>query len=328
MRTALLRIAPILHLTRVSSAVAAVGNVWFVILWTRASGGHEPDPGGVASMPAWQALGAGGLSAVGLYAYGAALNDALDAKRDRMLHPARPLASGGLASSDAVGVIIAMLLAAALGATAFGIGAVTLTLLLAAVILGLNAAGKYVPAVGLVLLSLLYAGHMMVPNTRLTFIWPVWLVMTHTLLVAAVTHVVGRRVPRLTTRAIVFAALGWAACSALLFWVGWERSGRPTWFWPDWVSPVAAAYPLILVLPLILIAVWKVRQHGPGARAADKLRRYGSIWLPLYGSAWLLGAGHAGEAAVLGGLAALTFLGMTFLREVYGLVESPVTFRR
>ncbi|MCC6660911.1 MAG: hypothetical protein IT437_08500 [Phycisphaerales bacterium] len=328
MRTALLRIAPILHLTRVSSAVAAVGNVWFVILWTRASNGREPDPGGITTMPLWQALGFSAVSAAGLYAYGAALNDALDAKRDRTLHPARPLASGGLASADAVGVIIVMLLAAVFGATAFGMSAVTLTLALSGIILCLNAAGKYVPAVGLVLLSLLYAGHMMVPNTRLTFVWPVWLVMTHTLLVAAVTHVVGRRVPRLTARAVVAAAIGWAACSALLFGLGWERSGRPTWFWPDWVSPAAAAYPLALVPPFIGIAVWKIRQHGPGIRAADKVRRYGSIWLPLYGAAWLLGAGHEAGAVVLGGLAAVTFLGMTFLREVYGLVESPVTFRR
>ena len=41
MREVVLRIAPVLRLTRVSGAFAAVGNVWFVVLWTRANAAED-----------------------------------------------------------------------------------------------------------------------------------------------------------------------------------------------------------------------------------------------------------------------------------------------
>jgi 4-hydroxybenzoate polyprenyltransferase len=324
----MLRIAPILHLTRVSSAFAAVGNVWFVILWTRANAGHEGGVALLADAPLWFLLPAGALSALGLYIFGALLNDALDLKRDRTIHPSRPLPSGNVSIDAAVGMIVLALLAAVLGATAFGTTAVLLTLTLAAAILVLNAAGKFIPGAGLVLLGLVYAGHMMVPNARLKFVWPVWLVMTHALCVGGLAHVMARRVPRLSTRAVIAAAAGWAFWSGVLFWIGWERADRPAWFWPPWVDPVTAAWPLALIPPFALIAAWKIRQHGPGPRAADKIGRYGSLWLPLYAAAWLIGAGHSAQGLVLLGLAAAALVGMTMLREVYGLVESPLAFKR
>lgn len=328
MRTLLLRIAPVLHLTRISSSFAAVGNTWFVILWTRASPEHEPGAAGLLSESLWIQLAAGAASALGLYTFGACLNDTLDVKRDRTLRPDRPLAAGQLPLTAALALIVSALLVAVLGATAFGTAAVVVTLLVAWAIFLFNSAGRFVPGIGLVLLGLIYAGHMLVPNVSLRFIWPVWLVMTHALVVGGVMHVMGRRVPRLSVRAVVAATIGWAFWSGVLFWIGWERTGRPTWFWPEWVNPVTAAWPLALVPPFVAVCVWKVRQHGPGPRAAEKLGRYGSLWLPLYGAAWLFGAGRAVAGAALLGLAALALVGMTLLRELYGLVEQPLTFRR
>ncbi len=327
MRRVLARFAPVLHLTRVSTAFAAVGNVWFVILWTRAIE-EEPGTAALTLRPLWLLLIGGAASATGLYAFGAALNDLLDTKRDRALRPERPIASGQLPLEAAFSVVAGTLMVAVLGATVFGTTATVLTLALAAAILVFNAAGKFIPAVGLVLLGLIYAGHMLVPNPSLRFIWPVWLVMTHALVVAAVCHRIARKVPTISARAGVAAAAGWGLSTVVLLWAGLGRRDEGDGLWPDWVSPGAAIPPLLLA---VLCAAWcwrRVRMTGPGPRAAEKVGRYGALWLTLYGAGWLFGAGHTPEAWILVALAVAGFAGMTVLREWYALMEDPVAYRR
>src|SRR4051812_1828826 len=134
MREALLRIAPVLHLTRVTTAFGVVANTWFVILWSLANREHEPGAEGLRG-PLWLELLAGALVALGLFGFGAALNDILDLKRDRTFHPERPLASGEISMEGAVAFVVVAMIAAVLGATAFGTGAVLLTLVLQGAIL-------------------------------------------------------------------------------------------------------------------------------------------------------------------------------------------------
>ncbi len=68
MRTWIARIIPALRLARVSVAFAAVANVWFVILWTRASS-HEP--GTAALKPGANGLwGLGNAEWSGTFAHG------------------------------------------------------------------------------------------------------------------------------------------------------------------------------------------------------------------------------------------------------------------
>ncbi|QKK08773.1 MAG: UbiA family prenyltransferase [Planctomycetota bacterium] len=189
------RISPILYLTRVTTAFAAVANVWFVILWSSRVAEEAPTPH-LDDKPMWALLLGGAASALGLYSYGTCLNDLLDVRRDRALRPERPLASGQLSIETAAVTVALTLIIAVLGATVFGTASVLLTLALAFGILFFNTAARFVPAVGLVVLGLLYAGHILVPNPGLRFMWPVWLVMTHALIVAAATHVLARKVPR------------------------------------------------------------------------------------------------------------------------------------
>lgn len=328
MRTLLLRLAPAVRLTRVTSAFAGVANVWFVILWSRAEAEHEGPPPELLREPLWLLLFGGAVMALGLYAFGACLNDVLDVKRDRTLRPDRPLASGRLSLEAALTLVVCTLIAAVAGAALFGTGAVLLLLLVAGAILIFNSAARFVPGIGLVLLGLIYAGHMAVPNIWLRFVWPVWLVMTHALVIATVTHVIGRRVPRLSGRAAAAAVLGWVFWTVLIAWIGWERTGRPAWAWPAWVDPVLPVWPLALAIPLAAWCYAKVRQHGVGPRAADKIGRYGSLWVPLYNAAWLMGAGHYGSGLLVLGLAAATVVGISALRTGYGLVEEPLRYRR
>src|SRR5690348_11445828 len=77
MRRTLMRLAPILHLTRVTTAFAAVANVWFVILWSSRCP-DEPATRAIQEMPLWALLLGGAMNALGLFAYAASLNDILD----------------------------------------------------------------------------------------------------------------------------------------------------------------------------------------------------------------------------------------------------------
>jgi 4-hydroxybenzoate polyprenyltransferase len=349
-RRFILRILPALQLARVTGAFAAVANVWFVILWTHGhpmavvpgAVGFGGDPAKVPTTGEWRTdvfgqmplallLAGACLNAVGLFSSATALNDLLDFRRDQALHPERPLPSGRLSHDRAITVVVGTFGLAVLGATPLGITAVLLTLVVAGAILFFNAAGKFVPGVGLVVLGLIYAGQMVIPNLHLRFVIPVWLVMTHALLVAAWVHVLGRRAPGISTRATFFAMTGWVFWTLVMFGVGWWRNTG--WrgeggLWPVWVPAWAGVAPLLLAVGFALLVWRRVHLLGRGPRVAEKIARYGALWLSLYGAAWLFGAGLALEGWVLTGLAVVGVLGMTVIREVVALLEQPMGYRR
>ena len=319
------RAAPILRLSRVTSAFAAIANVWFVVLWVRADPANEPGNPSIADEPLWLLLAGAAASALGLYAFSAGLNDVLDARRDRTLRPDRPIPAGTVGVDVALVFVLGALLLAFLGAVAFGRAGVVLTVVVAFAIVIFNTAARFVPAFGLVLLGLIYAGHMLVPDPWLVFVWPVWLVMTHAMIVGLLTHTLGRKVPKLSQRAFLFAGLGWIFWSLVLLWIGAARAGV---LWPQWVEPTAAVPPAVLAAAFVALTVRRLMQYGGGPRAADKIGRYGSLWLGLYGTGWLLGQGLMTGAAIEGALVLCGFLGMTILRELHGLAEQPVGYRR
>ncbi|MFI4896480.1 MAG: UbiA family prenyltransferase [Phycisphaerales bacterium JB059] len=327
MRRLLQQLAPVLRLTRVTTAFAAVANVWFLILWTRAHTGYELPEASAAMQdrPLWVLLLAGAGSALGLFSYGTSLNDVTDLHRDRSMKLDRPIGEGQISPEAVVLSVAGSLILAVLGATAFGTLAVLLTLLVALAILVFNVLGKFVPGFGMVLLGVIYAGHMLTPNVHARFLIPVWLVMTHALVLAGLTHRLARRTPPISRRAFVFAFIGWASVSTALAMLMWARVGT---LWPEWVSPTAWIGPAVLAGLFVAMVVRRVRTLGVGPRAAEKVSRYGSLWLALYACAWLMGAGQIRAMAVMGVLAGAGFLGMTMLRELYALGEHPVGYRR
>ena len=371
------RVLPALQLTRVTGAFAAVANVWFVVLWSRV---HVEEPATVAIKggPLWLLLAGAAANALGLFTFATALNDILDWRRDKALFPERPLPAGRMSMDQAVTLAVATFGLAVLGATVLGMSSVLLTLTVGGAILFFNATGKHIPAVGLVLLGLIYAGQMVVPNLNLRFVWPVWVVMTHALAVGAVSHLVANKSPGVSVRASAFAGAGWLFWSAVILGVGYWRAGENgaagvegavgpaaldaagvaasagagaaggttggaagamgaggagseaghAAFWPGWVSPWAAAYVLALALLFALLVYRRVRTHGRGRRAADKIARYGALWLALYACAFMVAERLWAESIILGVLTLTGFLGMTVLREVFVLIEHPVSYRR
>jgi 4-hydroxybenzoate polyprenyltransferase len=327
-RRLLTRISPALHLARVTTAFAAVANVWFVILWTHASRPREPATAAFDSMPLWALLAGGAVNALALFAFATTLNDVLDYRRDQFTHPERPIPSGRVSVDGAITLVVCTLGAAVLGATVLGTQAVLLTLLIAGAILFFNAAGKYIPGVGLVVLGLIYAGQAVIPNLNLRFVWPVWLIMTHALLIGAAAHIAGQKSPALSTRAVLFAGVGWAFWSGVMLAVGWARNRGEGGLWPDWVKPSAVIGPVLLIVLFAALSWRRVILLGRGPRAAEKIARYGALWLALYACAWMLGQNYAAGALILIALTTAGFLGMTILREIYVMLEHPMGYRR
>lgn len=335
----LARVAPVVRLTRVSSAFAAIANVWFVILWSRAA---DPEHAVLVASgrrigPLWLDLLAGACAAGGLYAFGACVNDVMDSSRDKAMRRGRPIAEGLVSPAAAMLVGATSLIIATMGAVSFGQPAVVLTCLLAVAVIGFNTLGKFIPGIGMVLLALIYAAHMLVPNIHLRFLWPVWLVMTHALIVSGLAHAVGRRAPPLTPRAVFAAVLGWVFWSALIAGLAASRSGRGSLgdgefslgvLWPGWVGGAGPILVGLLAAVFFVLILRRLKTLGMGPRTAEKINRYGSLWLPIYACGWLTGAGHTTEGLIMAGLALLGFLGMSALREVYAAVEHPIGYRR
>lgn len=318
-RTVAVKLASAVRLTRLTMAFGAVSDVWFVILLTRGTGSY---PGlTAAEMPLGAALLAGAVVAVGLFAYGAALNDVLDVRHDSAFSPDRPIPAGRIKLGQAVVVTVGALIIAVLGAAFLGQPALWVALLVAAGILFYNAAGKYIPAVGLVTIGLIHAAHMFIPNAKLDFTLPVWLVLTHAMLIAVAVHRLEDKRPRLTRRSVAAAIAGWAFWSSLVIGLGAWRGG----LWPG-VPLLAAAWPAGAVVGFAVVAWWKTSTVS-GATAAEKLKRYGAMWQALYGGAWLMALGLNEPAAWLGAFAVFGFAAMTLIKEVTGFSGRPVVYR-
>ncbi len=178
------------------------------------------------------------------------------------------------------------------------------------------------PTVGLVTIGLIHAAHMLIPNARLSFTLPVWLVLTHTMGIATAVHLLEDKRPRLTRRSIAASAVGWLFWSSLIVAVGVWRGG----LWPTQTPLWAALWPGVAVLAFVVVAQWKTTAVPPSA-AAEKLKRYGAMWQALYGAAWLLTLDLKVQAAWLGAIAVTGFAAMTLIKEATGLSGRPIAYR-
>lgn len=329
-RSRLAKLTDVLQLTRFATAFAAVGNVWLVILWTRGTpeelaGMAEGTP--LKTAPLIVLLLGGAVAAIGLYAFTLGLNDIVDRRRDRALGEDRPLPNGRIGLDLATIIVAGSVFAAVLGASFFGTAAVRLTVVVAAAALAFNVLGKFVPGAGPLLLGLIFAGHMVIPNIQLQFVWPVIVVMTHALAIEWAAWIIGRRSPSMSRRAVAAITLGWLFWAAVILLIGsYNASGLADW--PAWPNPIAALLIAALAVLFVIYMTHKVRATGPGPRAAEKLRRYGAIWLVLYAVAWVLTEGLWVATGILAALGVIGLVVMTIAREAYHLAHQPMGYRR
>lgn len=316
------RILAAAEISRLSVAFGAVANVWLVILLARADPRLAELP--AATRPLWQVLCAGAMVAVGFLAFGAALNDFLDAKHDRAFAPDRPLPAGNLPPRRAVQIAVLSLFTGVLGAIPFGNTALFAAMALAAIILVYDAFAKHVPAFGIVTAGLATACSMLVACVESNALVPVWLAMSQTMGVGALAYVLGEKRPRLTARSVAFGGAAWAAASAAIVWIESERNDGE--LLSAFEDPRRLLLPAAVVLLGGLVGAWKLR-HARGPRASDKILRYGSLWKSLVASAWLVAAGMPAEGVAIAGVALGIFAIVALLRELGPQLAEPVSWR-
>lgn len=323
-RRALLRMLTAIELTRVTMAAGAISDLWLVILITRADDAYSYLP--AYRLPLAGVLTVGAVLALALFAFGGALNDLLDARHDRAFSPHRPIPAGKVRSGQAAVMTLGALLMAMVASSAFGAAGIVLTSLAAAGILAYDAAGKHIPAMGLLTIGIVHAVHMFVPNHQLTFTLPIWMVMTHATAVAVALHLLERKRPALTPRAVAAAALGWLAVSAAILGASWWQAA-PQGFWPPGLTLLSLGWPLLSVAAFLLLVRRKLRWLPP-ASAAEKLRRYASIWQCVYAVAWLLALDLQREAIGMAIFAGVAVAGMIGIRELTAVLVRPLEYRR
>lgn len=312
------RVISLLRLSRITGAIGAIANLWFVVLWSR-SVEASPQPSGMLIGALFGAAVVGG----GLYAYASAMNDLFDLRRDRALGRERPIARGELKPEAAVLYLVFTLIAALAGALSLGTQSVLLALIVATGVAIYNAAGKLVPGIAFLLLASLFASAMLIPNTSMQFLWPVWVTMTHWLLISGAAAIVSRRTPRISARAVWFAIVGYLAASLVVLRVSVLRTGS---LWPDWVSLNAGL--LVLAAAGLLVARLVIRRGTDRARTSEKILRYGGLWNGVYGTAWLAGQAERDAALILGGLTLFGFVASVTIREFQAMFEQPITYTR
>lgn len=322
------------QLSRYTMALAAIADVWFVVLWSRhTSVERRWADAALTDAPNWLVLLGSSAMALGMVVFGITLNDLLDLRRDRSLHPDRPIAAGRIAAE--LGLIVALLaaLAGILGAVTLGRHAVVLCVLTLIGILVYNGSARFIPSFGPVALGLVYAAHMLAANPSLRFLLPVWFIMTHTLIVDALAYRIARRRPLLTRRRIAIAGVGWVFWSLVLGALAVQRAhatgsaSRFSALWPAGLDLATIVPPLAVAIGFAVFAAGQFAKPFDRARVADKFKRYGSIWNCLYAVAWLAGAGYWKPAAIVGALTIAGVAGMIALREITGLREHPVGYR-
>jgi len=311
------------ELTRASMAFGAITDLWLIVILSRTRPEYHYMP--VATMPLAQALVASAIIAIGLFAFGATLNDLLDARRDRVFSPHRPLAAGDLGGTQALTVALGSLLMAIAGAVLFGSGALLISLTVAGGLVFYNGAGKYIPGVGIMTIGLLHAAQMLIPNDQFTFTLPAWLAMTHALVVAVAVHILHGKRPPLSRRAIASVVAGWIAWSSVLIGLGVMRSSGS--FWPNDAPLWGALLPVLAAAGFGAVLLRKIPRALTPRIAAEKVARYGALWQSVYAASWLFAWGQFGWGFIALVMAAFAF-GLTIaLKEVSTTLHDPLGFR-
>jgi hypothetical protein len=266
-------------MVRLSLTMSAVSHAWLVLVLSRATALPE-DIGPWRTMPLWQSMLLGTVVAIGMSLFGTLVNDLLDARHDRMFRPHRSMATRRIGRQWAVGGAVGGLLAAIGASMPFGTASTSLCILCAAMVLVYNAAGRFVPGIGLVLLGLIRAIYMLIFNPQLALFWPVWLTTTHVIGVGAAAYVFEGKRPRLWGLQLWGVVAGWAFWSLAM--IGWmsQRS-----------HPTIPAWPVVLaVVGFAASMPWQLGRVSGEREAGRLLTRAGLMWLMVYDIAWLAGA--------------------------------------
>lgn len=316
------RILTAIELTRIAAGFGAVCDIWFVTVLGHIGWRGANSDWSIQSLLI-TLIGAL-MVAIGLFGYGSVLNDLLDVRHDRAFSPGRPLPAGQVRITQALVGLVGLFIIAVLGAMLLGQDSVFLTLIVAAALMFYNAAGRFIPAVGVVTVGLVYAVHMLIPDFRVPLLLAVWLIMSHVMILAVLVHLLEDKRPRISMRGVGGIIAGWACWSTVIL-IARPLRGQP--LWPSELSGLELIWPCAAMLLMAFLGWWKIRTAGTGQRASERLKRYGAAWHAVYAAAWFAALGLWGPAIGFLVLGLIGFTVMTIVREVSGLGPGRLEYR-
>ncbi len=322
----------LLELTRIELVFASISNAWMIVFLSvtlepafRINPTFLAPPQG-RGLPLWVVVLLASVTAAGLSIYGIALNDVLDARRDRAFAPTRPIPSGRVGLPAAVITCVIALLLALAAAVLLGRMSVLLALLVAGAILFYNATGKHLPAVGALTLGLIHAGAALVPNPAMGFTWPVWLILTHVTAYAVIAHRIESKRPRMTTLEASAVIAGWAFVTLVLVTLMTQRHAMLVGDSPGiWLGPMAAV--AVYVAGGAIILRRPLRPRRLRRQAADQFGRWAILCAILMDAGWLMGAGAWLAAGLSVKLAIIAWLLRRLIELLGHLAEPPPGYR-
>jgi 4-hydroxybenzoate polyprenyltransferase len=312
--------------TRLELVFSAVSNIWVMVFL---SWRLQPNHSGEPEVPAGSlavALTLGGIVGVGLALYGMAINDAIDVRHDRAFSPDRPIPAGAIGLTGAVGLSVVSVLAAMLASVWFDKGSPVIFALTALAILFYNTTGKFVPAVGILLVGLARGLAMFIPSPWIGFAWPVWLAFTHVVFCYSIGHVLEAKRPRLR------GAEGWGLCAGWAFWtlvlVVWMKTrggfmvhGEPRL----WLGPVLAVAAFACAALLLLHG--RMKSLRSRRAVGTSFMRLAVLWLIVYDAVWLASLEMYKAAALHAALFAVAYGSIRALRLLRHLTAPPPGYR-
>lgn len=313
----------LLGLTRPEVLMALVSVVWLMVFLGIYIEPEARRNVALDNMGLGWSLGVTAVIAVGLGVFMMALNDALDARHDRAFEPDRPIPSGRVTQRAALGLAMAGLLVALGAAVTLGSLSMIVALIAVGAIVFYNFTGRFVPAVGIITLGLVMGTMALIPNPRLSFAWPILLMMTHTIAMATVRHWLAGKRPKLSP------INGWGICVGWVFWSlvvlmlirvraeGIEHTGVGL----IWMGPAIAAVVFTLITWLILgpSTLSPSTRHG----TATRFTKLATVWLIVFNASWLLSAGLWWQGLVVLALLLLVLLTMGTVQKT--LVQNSQT---
>ncbi len=327
------RLLALLQLTRAALAFTAIADAWAVLLLRMP--GTEPAP--VSWLIILRMLIVAVVS-FGLYGFGMVLNDLLDARRDRIFAPRRPIPSGRIQPRGAFVVALVLLMAAFLAAVFITLlhvwdrNAIRVrdiipysfffALATASLIVFYDATSKYLGGLGLVTLGVIRALHCLIGNPRTPLLFLSMILLTHVILISTIAYRLENKRPRLNKGDILTVVLGILIGNGLMLWYMLTRREWSTAFLPMLIGPAIAAAVYIVWATILMRGKLSPRQKG------ERLVLMGLFWLFVYDASILLANGQflAGLAITLLLLCAiLSFFGIRWLSR--GSVLPRVHYR-
>ena len=220
------------------------------------------------------------VTALGLVAYAAALNDLLDRARDAV----RGDRIAGSGTGPGTILLNGSLLLALFAALALPGDSIAVALVLASLLLFHNAVARFIPAIGLLVPGAVVAGVMLVPDWQLQPSLVVWFTMTVFVATSIAVHIAGDRRPRVSLRASLIVATGWVVLSGIVL----SLSGRGlAGVWPQGHA-AGLVWPGVTAIMMVGVVVWRLRSgETPAARAGGALRTV-ALWQPMLATAWCM----------------------------------------